>query len=193
MSEDCIIRNGAPTLAGLKTGNLFTCPCPSREALRNDLRQLNQKLTPKGLRILPLRFSAEKALIYLYRPAMLLSDLSQESAAALLRSRGYDTGSCERCVGRLAKKLRQQEDFPHEIGLFLGYPPEDVQGFIEQGPSHCKAYGCWRVYGDEEAARKKFAQYKHCTRCYREQWAKTRDFDRLTVAARGSADRHFPS
>ena len=28
MSEDYLIRNCAPTLAGIKTANLFSCPCP---------------------------------------------------------------------------------------------------------------------------------------------------------------------
>lgn len=182
MSEDRIVRNCAPTLAGLKTGSLFTCPFESREVLLDDLRQLNKRLGPKGLRVLPLRFSEKKALIYLYRPAMLRCDLSQTCAEELLRSQGYDTGSCERCVVHLAKKLRSKEDFPHEIGLFLGYPPEDVHGFIEQGPDLCKCVGCWKVYGNEEAAKKKFAQYKKCTRVYCEQWAKKRDIERLTVA-----------
>lgn len=184
MSEDCIVRNCAPTLAGLKTGSLFTCPYTSKQVLLDSVRQLNKRLTSKGLRCLPLRFSQKKALIYLYRPAMLRCDLSRESAAALLQSRGYDTGSCERCVVRLAKKLREQEEFPHEIGLFLGYPPEDVHGFMEQGPDLCKISGCWKVYGDEASAQKKFAQYKLCTRLYCQQWAKRPDIDRLTVAAR---------
>lgn len=181
MPEERIVRNCAPTLAGLKTGSLFSCPCHSPQALREELRQLNRRLTPKGLRCLPLRFSTDKALIYLYRPAMLRRDLSQAAAAELLESRGYDPESCERCVVRLARKLKAQEDFPHEIGLFLGYPPEDVHGFIEQGPDLCKACGCWRVYGDPAAAQKKFDQYKHCTRLYCRQWAQNRDIDQLTV------------
>ena len=142
MSEDHIIRNCAPTLAGLKTGSLFTCPDETREALLESVRQLNRRLACKGLRILPLRFSERKALIYLYRPAQLRHDLSHDTAARLLRRQGYDTASCEGCVAHLVKKLRQQEDFPHEIGLFLGYPPEDVHGFIEQGPDCCKCTGC---------------------------------------------------
>ena len=182
MSEDYIVRHCAPTLAGIKTASLFTCPFESREALLESIRQLNKRFVSKGLRLLPLRFSDQKALIYLYRPAKLRSDLSHATAEALLRSHGYDTGSCEKCVVHLVKKLRQQEDFPHEIGLFLGYPPEDVHGFIEQGPDLCKCTGCWKVYGDEESAKKKFAQYKKCTRVYWNQWAKAKDIERLTVA-----------
>ena len=182
MSEEHIIRNCAPTLAGIKTASLFTCPFDSREELLNSVRQLNRRLSPKGLRLLPLRFSGNKALIYLYRPAKLRSDLADGGAEALLSCRGYNTSSCEKCVVQLAKKLRCQEDFPHEIGLFLGYPAEDVSGFIENRACGYKCVGCWKVYGDENAARKKFAQYKKCTRVYCDPWAKGKDIERLTVA-----------
>lgn len=182
MSEDQIIRNCAPTLAGIKTGNLFTCPCESREALLDSVRRINRRLVKKGLRLLPLRFSERKALIYLYRVNQLRRDLTHSTAVKLLQDQGYDTDRCERCVKQLACKLRTQEEFPHEIGLFLGYPPEDVHGFLTQGPDCCKCTGCWKVYGDEEAAKKKFAQYKKCTRVYCDCWEKKRDMERLTVA-----------
>lgn len=184
MSDDYIVRNCAPTLAGLKTGNMFTCPFDSREALLDSVRQMNRRLGPKGLRVVPLRFSERKALIYIYRPRKLSADLADSSAAEILESCGYSGTRCEQCVGHLVRKLRCQEDFPHEIGLFLGYPPEDVRGFIEQGPDCCKCSGCWKVYGNEAAARKKFDQYKKCTRVYLDQWANGKDIERLAVKDR---------
>ena len=42
MSEEILIRQGAPTLAGIKTGSLFPCPCDDREALLDDVRRLNR-------------------------------------------------------------------------------------------------------------------------------------------------------
>ena len=58
------------------------------------------------------------------------------------------------------------KDFPHEIGLFLSYPPEDVRGFIENKACRFKCAGLWKVYGDEERAKELFRQYKRCTdRC----------------------------
>lgn len=182
MEEKLLIRNCAPTLAGLKTGSLFTCPYQNQERLLEAIRKLNQKLVKKGLRLLPMRFSESKALIYLYRPGKLRKDLRNDSAASLLRCRGYDPDRCEHCVKKLACKLRSEQDFPHEIGLFLGYPPEDVQGFICQGPDGCKCTGCWKVYGDPEAAQRKFDQYKKCTRVYCQQHARGTPLDRLAVA-----------
>lgn len=182
MSDDLLVRHGAPTLAGLKTASLFPCPCTSRSALLTAVRRINRRLRHKGLRVLPLRFSGEKALIYLYRPKKLRADLAHPTARRLLEDMGYDAADAQRCLVCLARRLREQEEFPHEIGLFLGYPPEDVLGFIENRACDCKCVGCWKVYSDEEGARKKFEQYRKCTRVYWEQWAKGRDIERLAVA-----------
>ncbi len=39
---------------------------------------------------------------------------------------------------RYRAHMEGKGDFPHEIGLLLGYPPEDVIGFIEnRGQIHC--------------------------------------------------------
>lgn len=90
MSEDILIRQGAPTLAGIKTGSLFPCPCKDREALLDDIRQLNRRLSPKGLCLLPIRFLVGQALLYLYRPVELRRDLRDAQASELLRRAGYD-------------------------------------------------------------------------------------------------------
>ena len=55
MSEDTVIRHGAPTLAGMKTGNLFPCFFSSPQALAEELRAMNRVLVPRGLRLVPLR------------------------------------------------------------------------------------------------------------------------------------------
>ena len=71
MSNEMLIRCCAPTMASLKTGNMFNCPFGSREEMLSELRGLNQILGRKGLRVLPLRWSDGRALVYLYRPKML--------------------------------------------------------------------------------------------------------------------------
>ena len=85
MSEEILIRQGAPTLAGIKTGSLFPCPCEDREDLLADIRRLNRRLVPKGLCLLPIRFLEGQALLYLYRPAELRRDLRDARVSELLR------------------------------------------------------------------------------------------------------------
>ena len=61
MSEEMFVRQCAPTLAGVKTGSLFSCPYDTREGMTEDVRRLNRVLVPKGLRLLPLRYSEKES------------------------------------------------------------------------------------------------------------------------------------
>ncbi|MGN1432353.1 MAG: DUF3793 family protein [Ruminococcus sp.] len=182
MSEELLVRHCSPTLAGMKTANMFSCSFENESEMKQSVRNLNAVLVKKGLRVLPLRFQNNRALIYVYRPSKLSQDLKQDTASSLLQKFGYTTAKPEYCIVQLMQRLTDSEEFPHEIGLFLGYPPEDVSGFIENNAEKCKCVGCWKVYGDEEKAQKTFAKYKKCTKVYCEQWAKGRSIERLTVA-----------
>lgn len=182
MSEEMIINHCSPTLAGMKTGAVFNCAYPSAREMRDSVRAWNKTLSPKGLRVLPLRYNGRKALIYIYRPAMLSADLKNESARRLLLKCGYASDTPEGCIVQLVHRFAESDDFPHEIGLFLGYPPEDVCGFIANKACGYKCAGYWKVYGDEEKARKTFARFEKCTRVYCEQHAKGKGIERLAVA-----------
>lgn len=181
MPEELLVKHCSPTLAGMKTGNLFTCPFPSDYEMKQCVRCWNKTLTKKGLRVLPMRFHNGRALIYVYRPAKLSVDLQDNLAEQLLLERGYCPDNTEQCVVHLMKRLCEYDEFPHEIGLFLGYPPEDVHCFIENKAGGCKCVGCWKVYGDAEAAQKTFAKFKKCTNVYCEQYAIGRSIERLTL------------
>lgn len=182
MLEELLVKYSSPTLAGLKTGNIFLCPYSDICAMRDDLRTFNKCLYPKGIRVLPLSYKTGKALIYIYRPSMLKSDLLNSTACSLLHSIGYDTENPEICIKKLMKRLSLEEGFPHEVGLFIGYPPEDVYGFIANNAKECKCVGCWKVYGDAEKAQKTFEKYKKCTNAYCAQYAKGITIEQLAVA-----------
>ena len=181
MSDEMFIDHCAPTLAGLKTGNMFTCAFETAAELRSDIRRLNDMLRPKGLLVLPLRIAKGKVLIYLFRPSMLDADLKDTEAARLLPEEGYTRIERNRCLTELIRRMSDDGEFPHEIGLFLSYPPEDVRGFIKNRRSGCKLVGTWKVYGDEENAKHKFDLYKKCTDTYRRQWADGKTLSELAV------------
>jgi len=182
LSEELLVKHCSPTLAGIKTGNMFVCRYDSLSEMQSSVRLWNKELSGKGLRILPLRYSMSSALIYIYRPTKLRKDLEDETACHILRNRGYATWAPERCIVRLVKRIAECEEFPHEIGLFLGYPPEDVCGFIENKACNFKCNGCWKVYGDIDKAQKTFAKYKKCTELYSSLYANGKDIKRLAVA-----------
>ena len=164
ISDQTIAQNCAPTLAGIKTGSMFSAEYKDRKALARELFALNALLAKHGLRAVLLRYMKRRALIYLYRPDALEQDLLDPLAASILRDRGYHASDPRLCLGRLIRQFRQSDSFPHEIGLFLGYPPEDVQGFITNPHAGYQCVGCWKVYGDREKAERIFDRYRQCTK-----------------------------
>lgn len=163
MNEDILVRHCSPTLVGLKTGNMFTYEFENEKERKENIRMLNRQLGKKGIRVIPLRQKNKKTLLYVYRPSKLDKDLQDSFAKNLLKKMGYECGNSGRCLTELVKRLRYSEQFPHEVGLFLGYPPEDVCGFINNNASDSKCCGCWKVYGDENKAKQTFEKYKKCT------------------------------
>ena len=85
-------------------------------------------------------------------------------------------------MARLACRFREGKDFPHEVGLFLSYPPEDVKGFIDHRAGGFKCAGLWKVYGDEEKARSLFEKYRKCTESYCALWQSGLKLEQLAVA-----------
>ena len=98
-----------------------------------------------------------------------MRDLGDPRARRLLADRGYPLHSMNRCICTLSSRVKAADQFPHEIGLFLGYPPEDVEGFVENNAANFKCIGAWKVYGNEEKAKTAFLKYRKCTECYTRQ------------------------
>ena len=183
MSDEIIVKHCSPTLAGLKTGNMFLVSYESTEQVAKDIRSINKRLGKKGLRMIPVHYNdGNRVLIYLYRPSYLKKDLEKEEALKLLKEMGYDCTTPEEYLTQLIRNYDVTSQIPHEIGLFLSYPPEDVRGFIENKAANCKCLGTWKVYGDEEKAKKTFGLYEKCSTIYYNQWRKGKSIERLTVA-----------
>ena len=91
--------------------------------------------------MVPVKYTENKALIYMYRPDRLQQDLKDETAGRILAQKGYPLDNTSHCVAELARRLNYGSEFPHEIGLFLGYPSEDVYGFIKEGSGNAKYVG----------------------------------------------------
>lgn len=188
MSEEAFIYQCSPTLAGIKTGNLFACSFKNGDELRATVRRFNRILVPKGVRMIPLRFENGKAMIYVYRPIRLAADLNAAGARMILSGKAYPIGSPDRCIAELMRRLKSDEGFPHEIGLFLGYPAEDVDGFIRCKARSFKSVGAWKVYGDVAAAHDEFIKFKECRSAFQEAYSNGQSMDSLiadSIAASG--------
>lgn len=183
MLEKYLIEHCAPTLASIKTANLF-CFEPDQEAvLAKQLDNWNRRLKEKGVFLTVLGRCKGRALIYVCRGARLQNDLKKPGVADFLSAYGYSGEELDCVLERLRERLGETGSFPHEIGLFLGYPLEDVEGFIRNRGRNCKCAGCWKVYGDAGKAIRTFARFQKCREVYARLWREGRSVWQLTVAA----------
>lgn len=183
MLEELFLRHASPTLAGIKTANLFQCVADCEEDIGQCIANWNQILNPKGVYLYILRHHEGRALIYMYRQKRLQNELLERAREEFLACFGYDCHCIDSCLAHLKQRL-DKEDFPHEIGVFLGYPLEDIKAFIANKGQNYKLCGHWKAYENEKEAAKTFALYKKCTRAYCEQFAKGKAITQLAIAGK---------
>ena len=183
MVERAVITHGSPTLARLKRGNLFNIT-PDWETFDEEFARLNEMFAPKGLFLTVLRKRSGKVLLYLYRKCDLEGALSCPLIQEFLRSCGYTSFRLEDVLGHLRHRLETAEDFPHEIGVFLGYPLSDVIGFIQNGGQNCICCGCWKVYSNECEALRSFERFRKCKEVYGRLFDAGQPLSKLAVRSR---------
>lgn len=176
-----LVTHGAPTLAHLKVGSLFNVSYDSLDTLTMEISMLNAELFPKGVTMAPLCWRDSKALIYLYRTAELSHQLSQPEVQSFLQGYGYACFTVQAVLQHLHIRLLCFPEFPHEIGVFLGYPLSDVEAFIRNGGQNCICCGCWKAYSNEQEAMRMFQRLRKCKDVYAKLFAQGFPLSRLTV------------
>lgn len=175
MLEQELISLAAPTLAGIKPGSLF-----SMQISPDDLTYLRAQLPSLRLVVLA---QAQKKLLYLFRPEQLSLILHRPEVQRFLLPLGYTSFTIGAALHHLRTRLAHTSSFPHEIGIFLGYPLEDVQGFIRHHGQNCLFSGCWKVYAHVEAAQRTFAAYRTCRQQLLQRYAEGVPLRQLIVQA----------
>ena len=187
--ETVMIEQCAPVLAGLKPAGLFRYETRDCADLARRVRSWNEQLNSKGLRVRVMKGCARthRFLVYVYREAQLSAVLADKAVQEFLRQEGYQLPAEQEQTGallnQLSRRLCCQAEFPHEIGVFLGYPLPDVVGFIENRGQNFPCCGCWKSYGEPAAARRRFDQLSKCTAVYLRLFHSGTPIARLTVAA----------
>src|SRR5699024_9979090 len=92
------------------------------------------------------------------------------------------------CGTDLQSQMTGRCSFPHEIGFFLGYPYEDVVGFIENEGENYLCSGCWKVYARERDAQSCFCCYKNCTAEYERLFG-----EGVPIECLAAVDEDFPA
>ncbi|MDO4268275.1 MAG: DUF3793 family protein [Eubacteriales bacterium] len=183
MLERQLIEYCAPTLASLKTANLFNYRYTDEEELMDSVDDWNSQMAEKGIFMSVLRMDGRSALIYVCRMSRLERDMRQPGTEDFLRYCGYEDLNPVQALARLRTKLQAEEGFPHEIGVFLGYPLGDVIGFMINEGKNYMARGYWKVYTNVGETVRTFEKFNKCKNVYARLWREGRSVRQLTVAA----------
>lgn len=158
----------AEVLAGAKPANLVRVG--NREQLCGHNLYLlwkrygDQLLEGSDLSVTTMREKREGILLLFYRPDLLEKYLNGRSSTAFLKKAGYGNSLSLEGALQTLKERFAQENIPHEVGVFLGYPLRDVAAFI--GWSE-KPYSCqngWKIFGDPRRSLALAEKFDSCRR-----------------------------
>ena len=157
--QDLITRMAfqcAPVITGVKVSNLLTIPS------RYD-GKVAEILDGSGISFRKLAEDRRRSVFFLYRGDELACWILCRGNQMILAEAGLAGLPLDRVLDEISARyrayVRKGSDYPHEIGVLLGYPPEDVKGFVVNKGKNCLICGYWKVYGDPEAARMRFEAY----------------------------------
>lgn len=152
----------APAFAGIKPANIATFEKSRFPDLHRDISKLNKELNSKDIYIEILRECETRCLVIVYRKKVLEKHLNMQENANFLSHYGYCGKANISEWFSLLKSRLKCEEFPHEIGVFLGYPLNDVRCFIHHRDEGCLLVGEWKVYDNIKEAEKMFSRFKLC-------------------------------
>ena len=97
--------------------------------------------------------------VLFYHSTSLENALCNKTNLRFLRGLGYpEQFSVESYVDFLVTRLNRK-DFPHEIGLFLGYPFKDVLGYIGHPSLKLVKINGWKIYRNEKLSDKRYESF----------------------------------
>lgn len=155
--ETQIVMQCAPVIAGLKISNLLIVGNHNREHVKTILKKT-------GLCWKELLNLNNQTTFLVYQSEKLKEYLMQQNVQDLMKRLGYQSCTQQELVENVQKKYRDymvyRGAFPHEMGLLLGYPAEDVYGFIENDGKNFLFSGYWKVYENMPAKKKLFMKFE---------------------------------
>ena len=164
--EEILVGHASPVLAKLKPSALLSFSRDDYPQLPLLAQRYSAAFRQQGLVFEIVCRCKRHFLLLVYRPILLERRLDEPEVSHCLSRFGYPASGFPAKMKHLRRRLRESRSFPHEIGLFLGYPTRDVLAFLGELPGTCKLCGYWKVYFDEEEARRIFARYDRCRDTY---------------------------
>lgn len=156
--EELLAYHCAPTLKKQKPANMFHIYRTEINDLETIVDQYNKVFESKGIHIRLFQADKKRVTVYVYCPALIEYILQKRDTQEFLNSFHYPDHDIEKKFIHLEKRLNSSNSYPHEIGIFLGYPLEDVLGFLNN--ERCLCIQDWKVYKNVEKTKKIFKLFE---------------------------------
>lgn len=157
--ENILATFCSPALMGKKVSNLVSVSKKELPEIAILLDIYNSKLNRYDIGIKTICECDKRVLLLVYKEELLKAHLEGKDIRAILLEYVYlKANGIDEHINILRSRM-QMRKFPHEIGVFLGYPISDVQGFIENNGRNYEYCGYWKVYKDTHKAKKTFSMY----------------------------------
>ena len=167
--EEAVIQCGAPALCGIKPSCLFSIRKEVYDACKSKVKEWHSAFAGEGKYIVALPRRNAQVLFFVYDKNLLERQCGDWRIRQYLKEKSYPVESgFYAMLSELLHRLAGENGFPHEVGVFLGYPLEDVVQFEKTAGGNYRYAGFWKVYGDVHAARKRMEQYRTCSAGCRE-------------------------
>jgi hypothetical protein len=167
--DKMMIHYCAPTLCGIKSGNMFFIK--NDVFSENNFNQWKETFSTYGILTFAIQLSNFTTGILTCNVCWVRKILDDAMVNAYLHGKGYNSTSVFDFVEIFSNRIKTQKGFPHEIGVILGYPIDDVIEFEKHQGRNCKYCGYWKTYTDIEKAKDCKCRYKNCS-CLCEKWYK---------------------
>lgn len=112
--------------------------------------------------------SGGRSFVLFYREKDLKEFIHRVGIRSFIQSFGYEDMELDEMLERLSQRAclpSSQVGFPHEIGVFFGYPVEDVKGFIENEGRGYLLSGYWKAYSNPAMANQIFTGFDQAKVC----------------------------
>lgn len=161
--EKLILVHCATVLGKAKPASIISCCEYDRDSVDDALDALRRKLLRQGCVLREVCRCEHHVTLFIYHRWMLAAFLGAPGVLGFLVGKGYDVASgMDSMVDALLERYRKTMTVPHEIGVFIGYPLQDVLEFERRGGKGYKLCRYWKVYSDEKEAVKLFDWYDRC-------------------------------
>ncbi|MBO5482323.1 MAG: DUF3793 family protein [Spirochaetaceae bacterium] len=157
-----ILQSASPTICKIKPGNMFTV-----KKFQFDTKssiEWKKLLSKQDIELEWFSTTNNVIMYFSYNKKWISEILKNKKIKKFLLEKNYPIHLDNKAIiEELFFRLKNSNTFPHEVGVFLGYPLEDVISFEKNQGKNCKYCGLWKSYSNPSKAKKCCNQYANCS------------------------------